>query len=89
MQVTDKYEWVGRGEDGFPQMGGKVTQVPGKNLTIRCFLIFQVFPLTLVDVRSRSVQLWSRLKQKASRQHAPCMLPLSLNRSRGPHTARS
>jgi hypothetical protein len=35
--LTDaaKYEWVGRGEDGFPVLQGRVEVVPGKNFEIR------------------------------------------------------
>lgn len=33
-EVMDKYEWVGRGEDGFPQPEGKVDTVVGKNFEI-------------------------------------------------------
>lgn len=33
-EVMDKYEWVGRGEDGFPQPEGKVETVLGKNFEI-------------------------------------------------------
>jgi hypothetical protein len=33
--VTSKYEWVGRGADGFPSLEGKVTEIRGKHLMIR------------------------------------------------------
>jgi hypothetical protein len=35
-QVTEKHEWVGRGADGFPTLEGKVSEIKGKHLTIRC-----------------------------------------------------
>lgn len=34
-EVTQKYEWVGRGADGFPSLEGKVTEIRGKHLQIR------------------------------------------------------
>ena len=34
LQTVDKHEWVGRGEDGFPVMEGKVNEILGKNLEI-------------------------------------------------------
>lgn len=37
-QVTEKHEWVGRGADGFPTLEGKVSEIKGKHLTIRCAL---------------------------------------------------
>jgi hypothetical protein len=33
-ELVEKYEWVGRGEDGFPQPEGKVENVAGKNFEI-------------------------------------------------------
>jgi len=35
-QVTMKHEWVGRGADGFPSLEGKVSEIRGKHLMIRC-----------------------------------------------------
>ena len=35
-EVTTRNEWVGKGADGFPVLEGKVTEVIGQSLIIRC-----------------------------------------------------
>ena len=35
-EVTTRSEWVGKGADGFPVLEGKVTDVIGTSLIIRC-----------------------------------------------------
>ncbi len=35
-ETVSKHEWVGRGEDGFPIVEGKVDEVRGKNIEIWC-----------------------------------------------------
>ena len=36
--ISEKREWVGKGEDGFPVLEGKVDEVDGKNIEIWCVL---------------------------------------------------
>ena len=35
-EVTNKYDWLGRGADGFPTTEGEATEIAGKHLEIRC-----------------------------------------------------
>ena len=35
-EMSSKYDWVGRGADGFPTTEGDATEVKGKHLEIRC-----------------------------------------------------
>lgn len=34
-EVTQKYDWVGKGADGFPQLEGNAEEIVGKNFVIR------------------------------------------------------